>query len=155
MAKKKTTNRDKQIDKKFEDLKKEIKKIVKEKSILNSERVGKKIDAIIDDSFVRELRGNGSPGVFERLRCTKEEIEEIKKLNKKIKGNGEIGVFEQLRHIDRQIKRIKITIFVMMIIFMGGSYFGVTGEKIKEKLGIKINNIKEKEDIKVIIDKIN
>ncbi len=146
--KKKITNREIKIEKKIEELRKEIKKVIKEKSILDSQRVGKKIDAIIDNEFINELRGNSNPGVFEKLRNTEENINNIKKFNKELKGNGNIGIFEEIRSMKRQITRMKIVILVIIIIGLGGSYFGITGEKIKKKFGIgkKVEIKKVEED---------
>ena len=144
--KKKISNREIKIEKKIEELRKEIKEVIKEKSILDSQRVGKKIDDII--KFLEELRGNGDPGVFEKLRDTEENIKNIKEFNKELKGNGNIGIFEEIRSMKRQITRMKIVILVIIIIGLGGSYFGITGEKIKEKLGIgKKTEIKNVEKI--------
>ncbi len=156
VRKKKITNREIKIEKKIEELRKEIKEVIKEKSILDSQRVGKKIDDIIDNEFINELRGNSNPGVFEKLRNTEENIKNIKKFNKELKGNGNVGIFEEIRSIKRQITRIKVIILIIIIIGLGGSYFGITGDKIKEKFGIgkkvEIKNVEEekKENVEIV-----
>ncbi len=157
--KKKTTNREIKIEKKIEELRKEIKEVIKEKSILDSQRVGKKIDDIIDNEFIDELRGNSNPGVFEKLRNTEENIKNIKNFNKELKGNGNVGIFEEIRSIKRQITRMKIIILVIVVIGLGGSYFGITGDKIKEKLGIgkkvEIKNVEDGEKENIETTEIN
>ena len=157
MAKKKITNRDKKIDEKMvelkEELKEEIKDIIKEKSILNSERVGKKIDAIIDDSFIKELRGNGSPGVFEKLRDNEKELNDIKEFNKELKGNGKPSVTQEVRNLKNNVKCLWAVIILIIVFSLGGNYRGITVEKIKEKLGIKkdveVKNVEEVEIVEV------
>ena len=163
MAKKKITNRDKKIDEKMEELKEELKEeireIIKEKSILNSERVGKKIDAIIDDSFIKELRGNGNPGVFEKLRDNEKELNDIKEFNKELKGNGKPSVTQEVRNLKKNIKCLWTVIIFIIIFSLGGSYRGITVEKIKEKLGIKKNvevkNVEENVKKEVEVEEIN
>ena len=157
MAKKKTTNRDKKIDEKIEELKEELKEIVKEKSILNSERVGKKIDAIIDDSFLKELRGNGKPGVFEKLRDNEKELNDIKEFNKELKGNGKPSVTQEVRSLKNNVRCLWAVIVFIIVFSLGGNYRGITVEKIKEKLfgtDKKDVEIKKVEEEKVIEEEI-
>ena len=104
--KKKITNREIKIEKKIEELRKEIKEVIKEKSILDSQRVGKKIDDIIDNEFINELRGNSNPGVFEKLRNTEKNIKNIKKFNKELKGNGKPSITQEVRSLKKKIKII-------------------------------------------------
>jgi len=158
--KKKTTNRDKlmeeKINGKINELEKEIKEYIKDKGIMENEKVGQKIDVLVKDrEFIHQLKGNSNPGVFEKLRDNEKNIKEIKEFNKKIKGNGEIGIFEQLRSIERQIKRIKTVLCITIILWLGGSYFGITGAKIKEKIfGIKSTEKKQIEENKKDIELI-
>ncbi len=135
--KKKTTNREIKIEKKIEELRKEIKEVIKEKSILDSQRVGKKIDSIIDDEFIHQLKGNSNPGVFEKLRDTEENIKNIIEFNKELKGNGKPSVTQEIRNLKRNIKAMWIIIGFIIIFSLGGSYRGITFERVKEKLGIE------------------
>ncbi len=154
--KKKTTNREIKIEKKIEELRKEIKEVIKEKSILDSQRVGKKIDDIIDNEFIDELRGNSNPGVFEKLRNTEEHIKNIKEFNKELKGNGKPSITQEVRNLKKNIKVIWMIIGLIVIFSLGGSYRGITIEKIKEKFGIgknvEIKNVEEekKEDVEIV-----
>ena len=136
--KKKTTNRDKlmdeKIDEKINGLEKEIKEYIKDKGIMENEKVGKKIDVLIDNEFNKYLRNN-------------------EEFFRSLKGNGSPSVNERLRCINRNIRRLWCSIVIMMIFLLGGEYGGVSIDSVKERLGIKTKEVikeEKKEDILII-----
>lgn len=100
------------IEKKIEELKVEIKTLVKNRSVMENQKMGKKIDSLLQDhEFLISLKGNGVPSVNERL-----------------------------RNIDKNISWIwKIIVFIIIIDIFGGSIYSISKEKIKELCGIKKN----------------
>ena len=63
-----------QLTKEVENLKKEMRLLVKERGMLENYRAGTKIDAILEDDFMKEIKGNGKPSILEKMRNNEENV---------------------------------------------------------------------------------
>lgn len=126
------------IDKKIENVKKEMKRLVKERGMFENSKAGRKIDTILDDNFIKEMRGNGTPSILEKMRKNTDDHEEFERARKEIEGNGGIGLCERYR-AHRKIMRIQWCVIAFLVyLALGGSFRGITWGIIKENLGITV-----------------
>lgn len=151
MAKKKRKTKKEELreefNKKISEVEKEVNKMIKEKSILNNQRIGKKIDILLNDEFLKEIRGNGEPGILEKLRDNKKDHEEYNRIKRTVEGNGEVGLGEKLRNCKKQLWGQWIIIVFLVYLALGGTFRGINWNTIKEKLGISKTEIKQVESI--------
>ncbi len=137
-----------QLSKEIEDLKKDVRKLVKERGMLESYKAGTKIDAILNDNFIEEIKGNGKPSILEKMRKNEEDHEDYNRIKKEIEGNGEVGLCEKYR---TQWKVICVqwgVICFLVYLALGGTFRGITWDKIKENLGITVKTEQVEENIK-------
>jgi hypothetical protein len=136
MAKKKTTERRVQRDiikeelvqvfqKKLDDLKEEIEHTIKQRAQYDASRTGKMLDTIIDDEFTKELRGNGGPSIFEKIRKGEATLDEMKEYISLIRGNGQPGLMEQIRKTNKALKITWTCIAFLFLAMLGGERFGI------------------------------
>lgn len=84
------------------------KEVFKGKIDLVEERIGRKIDPLLNAQEE-----------------TDEYIDELK-------GNGDLGVWENIRNLHKKVKYIIIGLLVILILIVGGNIEGVSLKKIKE-----------------------
>jgi len=116
---------------------KSIKKNIKERAILENQKVGKKIDSIMDDDFIEEIKGRkDKPGIKEQMRNNEKDHENYNRVKKHVEGNGELGLCGEQVDIKRSLKRLWVIVIVMAILELGGSFRGVTWNSVREKFGL-------------------
>jgi hypothetical protein len=76
-------------------------------------------------------------------KTTEKKIDGLNSFDNTLRGNGDPGVWESIRTMRRNIKIILWIIVVMLILQLGGSWRGVTYEKIREKIGLKNQKVEE------------
>lgn len=106
-------NIEKNIDDKFNNLKNKI--------VLVEKTVGNKIDALND--FDNILKGNGKPGVFEKIR----------------------SVCKTVSTINRRFLCVWAVIVIMILVMVVGDYRGISIEKIRNRVGLNKNTKKVEE----------
>ena len=137
--------------KNIEKLEKDVKKLIKQRLILEGQKTGKKIDAILDDLFIKEIRGNGKPSILEKLRSNEKDHEEFERVKKEVEGNGGIGLCEKYRS-QRKMTWVQWGAIVFLVyLALGGNFRGITWETIKEKLGITVKQVEQPRIINEII----
>ena len=103
------------------------------------------------DEFDQSFRGNGRIGVFEEIRALKKEIENLSKI-----VQGKITDFKGIAKMT-VIGMIKI-IFILVVLVIGGRYYGLTLNTPNEKNDTMIKKIdegvkdKNNEDKSIIIE---
>lgn len=75
----------------------------------------------------------------------KEDIDSLTVFLKKIKGNGDPGVFEEIRTIKRQLKGVIVVLVAVVVLMLGGTYMGISVDKLKEKMAEQKQNIEQLE----------
>jgi len=125
-----------QLSEEIEQLKKDFKKLVKERGMLENKKSGSKIDSLLEDGFLEELRGNGKPSILEKMRDNEKDHEDYDRIKKEIEGNGEVGLCEKYRFQWKMVASQWVVIAFLVYLSLGGNFRGITWESIKENLGI-------------------
>jgi hypothetical protein len=120
------------LDKEITKLKKEIKL----RGQFENTRAGKKIDSILNDKFIEEIRGNGKPSILEKMRNNTKDHEDYDRIKKEVEGNGDVGLCEKYRFYGKILAAQWSVILILVYLSLGGSFKGITWEKVKENLGI-------------------
>jgi len=136
MAKDKSRKTIAQLSEEIEKLEKNVKKLIKERGMLENQKVGAKIDSLLDDKFLEELRGNGKPSILEKMRNNEKDHEDYERVKKEVEGNGGIGLCEKYRFHWKVITSQWIIIAFLVYLSLGGTFRGITWTTIKESLGI-------------------
>lgn len=144
-----------EFKKEIEELNNNLRELIKDKGVFYNQKINQKIDPIVSDEFIKKLRGNGFPGVFELIRDNDEEIKKIEEFKKSISGNGTPGALEQIRSLKKQIKVMWVVIFTVAVLMVGGEKFGCSLEKIRTFFGIKTSQQTEKAPCDIVIEKDN
>ena len=76
-------------------------------------------------------------------------IDSLNDFDETLKGNGDPGIWESVRNIKRNIKIILWTILIILILVLGGSYEGVSLDKIKKALGLDKTVAEQVEEVLV------
>ena len=78
-------------------------------------------------------------------KLTGKKIDDLDSFDNTLKGNGDPGIWESIRTMKRNIKIILWILAFIVLLELGGNWRGVTFDKIREKLGMKTTQVKEKE----------
>jgi hypothetical protein len=66
-----------------------------------------------------------------------DKIDKLNEFDNTLKGNGKPGIWESIRSLRSSVKIMTTAIVLIVILELGGSFRGITWEKIKEKMGIR------------------
>ncbi len=80
---------------------------------------------------------------------TGDKIDSLNDFDESLKGNGNPGIWESVRNIKRNIKIILCAIALILILVLGGSYEGVSLDKIKKAFGIEKTVAEQVEEVPV------
>jgi len=119
-----------EINRHFEDIKEIILAAIK--------NVEEKIDK--DISYKEENLKNKIIVVEKGIN---EKIDIIDEFQDTIKGNGEPGISERMRSVELKVKYNFYTIVIIIILLFGGEFWGVTAENIKKYFSHTTTPIKE------------
>lgn len=75
-----------------------------------------------------------------------DKVDELNEFDKKLRGNGSPGVWESIRNIQRNIKVIMATLMLIIILVLGGSYRGISLEKLRQRINSNDQTIEKMED---------
>jgi len=117
------------IDKDIENIKDDIKEI-KEKGEEDFGRLRKMMTLIMKE--VKDSHDNLKNKIILSEKRTGDKIDKLNEFDDSLKGNGNPGIWETIRSIKKTLR----IIVVILILLLGGSFLGVTLEKIKGTFGM-------------------
>ena len=128
------------IDKEMKSIKEKIEDS-KENVEIRHEELKTLISSL--DNSIRESHNNLKNKIVLSEKTMGEKIDSLKSFDDTLKGNGKPGVWESIRSIKRNMKIMMGTVIIILVLTLGGSYKGVSLEKIKNFIGIEKTETKE------------
>lgn len=137
---------DKDIDgikKNIDEIKKNIEIMKKDENIENEEI--KKIIKELSNNM-KLTNENLKDKIVLVNKSMGDKIDELNEFDKKLRGNGSPGVWECIRNIQRNVRIIMMTLMLIIILVLGGSYRGISLEKLRERIHSNDQTIEKMEN---------